>query len=333
MVPMKYSGYLVLSSVLAVGLVTGCGNTSTGSPPAQGETTPQTSTTQKNQQNAEQDVIKQMQEIASQTKEPAELIAYLDKTIKNVKSETADQLFVILDEYYATHLIGLNESFSKLLAENNNAQKLYEIGFPVDVTKMKDEPLKKYMQDKFAGKLALTDNEGDLYWVVDYDALKQYSSYFTGDLKAYMELQWDEYNKPISRDGRLSITRQELGERIVKVEKYLTTYHNGIKKTDVRNLYQTYLQEYLSNYRYDAIDEKTMKLLPEVKKSYEQFIKAHSDTKTTSIITEYVQIVNKNKDVIYEHGKADESIIGDAKPDISKFWGSLPQKVEQLFGA
>lgn len=331
---MKNSGYLVLSSVLAIGLLTGCGNSgSTSSQPVQGETTPQTNTPQKNQPTVEQDVIKQMQDIASQAKEPVELITYLDKTIKSVKSETADRLFVILDDYYATHLIGLNESFSKLLAENNNAQKLYEIGFPVDVTKIQEEPLKKYVQDKLAGKLALTDNEGDLFWMVDYDALQQYSRYLTDDMKSYLELQWDEYNKPISRDGSLIISRQELGERIVKVEKYLTSYKNGIKKTDVRNLYQTYLQEYLSNYRYDAIDEKTMKLLPEVKKAYEQFIKTHSDTKTTSIIAEYLQIINQNKDVIYAHGKAGESIIGDAKPDISKFWGSLPQKVDQTFGA
>ncbi|MCR8987162.1 hypothetical protein NW801_19290 [Brevibacillus laterosporus] len=331
---MKNSGYLVLSSVLAIGLLTGCGNTgSTSSQPVQGETTPQTNTPKKNQPTVEQDAIKQMQDIASQAKEPAELITYLDKTIKSVKSETADRLFVILDDYYATHLIGLNESFSKFLAENNNAQKLYEIGFPVDVTKIQEEPLKKYVQDKLAGKLALTDNEGDLFWVVDYDALKQYSRYLTDDMKSYLELQWDEYNKPVSRDGSLIISRQKLGERIVKVEKYLTSYKNGIKKTDVRNLYQTYLQEYLSNYRYDAIDEKTMKLLPEVKKAYEQFIKTHSDTKTTSIIAEYLQIINQNKDVIYEHGKAGESSIGDAKPDISKFWGSLPQKVEQVFGA
>ncbi|MDN9011412.1 hypothetical protein [Brevibacillus laterosporus] len=331
---MKNSGYLVLSSVLAIGLLTGCGNTGlTSSQPVQGETAPQKNTPQKNQPTVEQDAVKQMQDIASQAKEPAELITYLDKAIKSVKSETADRLFVILDDYYATHLIGLNESFSKLLAENNNAQKLYEIGFPVDVTKIQDEPLKKYVQDKFAGKLALTDNEGDLFWAVDYDALKQYSRYLTDDMKSYLELQWDEYNKPISRDGSLIISRQELGERIVKVEKYLTTYKNGIKKTDVRNLYQTYLQEYLSNYRYDAIDEKTMKLLPEVKKAYEQFIKAHSDTKTTNIIADYLQTINQNKDVIYDHGKAGESIIGDAKPDISKFWGSLPQRVEQVFGA
>lgn len=323
----------MLNSVLAVGLLTGCGNTgSTGTQTPQGETPSQTTAPQKDQQNADQDAIKKMQEIASQTKEPFELITYLDKTIKNVKSETADQLLVILDEYYATHLIDLNESFTKLLAEGNNAQKLYEIGFPMDVTKIKDESLKKYMQDKIAGKLALADHQGDFYWKVDYEALREYSGYLTDDMKASMELQRDEFNKPISKDGSLIITRQELGERIVKVENYLTTYDKGVKKTDVRNLYQTYLQEYLSNYRYEAIDEKTMKLLPQVKKAYEQFTKDHSSTKTAGIVTEYLQIVNKNKDVIYEHGKAGESIIGDAKPDISKFWGELPQKVEQLFG-
>ncbi|TPG79266.1 hypothetical protein EEL32_21595 [Brevibacillus laterosporus] len=331
---MKRSGYLVLNSVLAVGLLTGCGNTgSTSTQPPQGEASSQTTAPQKDRQNADQDAIKKMQEVTLQAKEPVELITYLDKTIKNVKSETADQLLVILDEYYATHLIELNESFTKLLAENSNAQKLYEIGFPMDVTKIKDELLKKYMQDKFAGKLALSDHQGDLYWKVDYEALRgEYSSYLTDDMKAYMELQRDESNKPISSDGSLMITRQELGERIVKVEKYLTTYDKGIKKTDVRNLYQNYLQEYLSNYRYEAIDEKTMKLLPEVKKAYEQFTKDHSGTKTAGIVTEYLQTVNKNKDVIYEHGKAGESIIGDAKPDISMFWGELQHKVEQLFG-
>ena len=81
----------------------------------------------------------------------------------------------------------------------------------------------------------------------------------------------------------------------------------------------------------NAIDENTMKLLPEVKGSYSAFVKKYPNAKTSQIVSAYLAEIDKNKDVIFAFGKQGESIIGDAKPNISTFWDEISSRVDHLF--
>jgi len=278
-------------------------------------------------------VLQQFQLLAGKAKDAKEATAFVDANIGALDAQTADKLLLALEQFYDKHLPGLNANFSQMLAQPETAQKLNELGYPLDFSKIKnDDTLKNWLLNQTEGKLALDSIQGDFYLRVDYVALQDaYAKYASDETKAYLAIRATEDKKRFSSDAALKITRIELGERIIVAESYLTKFANGAHRAVVVAMYQAYMSNYVSNYRYDAIDETTMKLLPAVKSSYEQFVATNGSTKSGKLIQDYLAIINQNKDVIYHPGKKGESILGDPKSNVAEFWESLSTRIDKQF--
>lgn len=246
-------------------------------------------------------VLARLQLKISQAKEAREVTAFLDENMPKTDKATAVQMFIELQKFYDTHLPGLNASFTEMMGQPGTADKMREIGYPADFNKIvNDDPLKQWLKNQAAAKLQLSDKEGSYFWKVDYDALnKSYAPYVSDDLKAYLAIQSLENKTPFRSDASLKISRDELGERNLAAEKVLTAYPKGPKAEEIKALYSDYLHEYIHGYRYEAIEEPGMKLIPLVKQSYEKLVKNNPDTKTAGIVKEYLTVINTNKDVIY----------------------------------
>ncbi|WP_160496646.1 hypothetical protein [Paenibacillus dendrobii] len=318
---------LLLLLVTAL-MASGCGN--------QKEVTVQNPANQKEpqentaQQDNQEDTLEQFKLLASQVKEPGEVIAFLDANMPKVNSEQGDQLFMELEKFYDRYVPSLNDNFLTMLSKPETAQKMNEIGYPMDINNIKgDDTLKQWLLDQQKGGLALGNTEGQFYWKVDYKTLHKYDKYVSNDIKSYIALKALETEKNYFEDGTIAITREELGDRILKAEYYLTEHPDGLRAKEVLQIYKQYLNTYLTDYRYDAIDDKTLKLLPTVKKSYQSFMSEHPDSKTTILVKKYLEVIDKNKDVIYQKGT--DSIMGPPKEDIQSFWDSLEMKVDSLF--
>ncbi|RNB89448.1 hypothetical protein EDM56_09615 [Brevibacillus fluminis] len=321
---MKQIKFPIITTLLVAFLTAGC---------ATAKTEPTASQPQSSPQQKQEDVQKQFQVIVSQAHEAREVTAFLDKTIGTVDAQTADKLFIALQDYYQHLLPNVNESFTMLLHQPGTVQKLYDLGPPYDFTKIKgDDKVKKWLMAQQAGKLALgVTYDESFYWKVDVHALKQvYASYLSPEMKTYLDILVTA-DQPFLVDGGLKITRNELGDRLVAVEQYLTEYPAGQKKAEMKAMYADYLNAFIHEYRYDAIDLGTLKLLPQVKQSYERFVKEHPTTKTAQIINAYMAELTKNEDVIYSPGKKGASISGDPKANIAQFWNGLGKEVDRLF--
>ncbi|OPH53455.1 hypothetical protein BC351_06215 [Paenibacillus ferrarius] len=337
---MNRLGCIITLSVLAIGLMTGCTSPdrdltvkqpSLASPSPTATTKPNAITTPS--VSSKDTIIQQFQLAAGKAKEAREVIPFVDTNIGQLDAATADLLFHELEQFYDQHIPSLNANFKQMLSQPGTSEKLNDLGYPMDFNNIKkDETLKQWLLHQKEGKLALDSQQGDFYWRVDYEALrKTYSKLLSVETQDYLSLRATEDNQRFSSDGSLKITRTELGERIIAAESYLTKYTKGVHKPVVTTLYQDYMKEYVQNYRYDAIDETTMKLLPEVKKSYEQFVKQHAATKSGKLVQDYLTLINQNKDVIYNPGKKGESLIGNPKDNISAFWESLNSRISQQF--
>ncbi|PUA40520.1 hypothetical protein C8Z91_03400 [Paenibacillus elgii] len=333
---MKRAGTMAVQALLVVTLMTGCGsgdNSLTVKEP-QGQTTSPQPGTPNSEPVRGKDLLKQLDKTASGAKEAREITAFLDANLQTADVKTADRMLLRLEQYYDQLLPGVNGNFKRMLEQPGTAEKLRELGFPLDFNKIQnDDTLKQWLLRQTEGKLALDmSGEGDFYWKIDYEALKKaYASFASDDVKAYLTIRAAESNKTFFDDGRLLIGRSELADRILRAENYLTSYPSGHRRTEVKALYVDYMEQYIHGYRYDAIDESTMKLLPAVKRSYEQLVKQHPDTKTAQIVQDYLEEINRNKDVIYHPGKKGESIVGDPKRNIGEFWSGLRSRIDAAF--
>ncbi|MED1781077.1 ATP-binding protein [Brevibacillus fortis] len=323
-----------VSSLVAISFVTGCTSASDQltvkdpAPPATENTGKAPADATKGEKQAD-DLLKQFTVLAAQTKEAKELTAFLDQHLAKTDPKTADQLFFALEQYYEKHLPTINDNFKALLAKPGNADKLYALQYPYDFNKLEgDDSFKQWLLNQTEGGLVLkATNDMSFYWQVDYKALQKYAASLGDEGIDYFSIQETETGKPYLGDGGLQITRAELGPRMVEVEEYLVNYRSSPRAVKLRTLYIDYLKTYLSDYRYNAIDEATMKLLPAVKEEYQNFVKKYEATKTGQFVKDYLSEVAKNNDVIFEFGKPGESIIGDAKPNISKFWDGLEVRI------
>ncbi|MFB0846051.1 hypothetical protein [Paenibacillus oleatilyticus] len=335
---MKRAGRMAVLALLVVAGMTGCGsgdNSLTVREP-QGQTTSPQPGTPGSEPVRGKDLLKQLDMTASGAKEAREITAFLDVNLKKADAKTADRMLLRLEQYYDQLLPGVNANFKRMLEQPGMAGKLRELGFPLDFNKIEnDDTLKQWLLRQTEGKLALDmSGEGDFYWKIDYEALKKaYASYASDDVKAYLAIRAAESNKTFFDDGRLLIGRSELADRILRAENYLTSYPSGHRRTEIKALYVDYMEQYIHGYRYDAIDESTMKLLPAVKHSYEQLVKQHPDTKTAQIVQDYLEEINRNKDAIYHPGQKGESIVGDPKRNIGEFWSGLRSRIDAAFQA
>ncbi len=330
MIRMKKSIMLLLALATAIA-VTGCGK--------QKDVTVQNPVKQDGQkengspqpENTTKDTLEKFKLLTSQAKDAGEVIQYLDSNLPKATPEQADRLFLELETFYDRYLPSLNDNFSAMLSKPETMQKMNEeIGYPMDINNIKDDDtLKQWLLDQQAGGLALGNTEGEFFWKVDYKALQKYSKYLSNDIKSYITLKTQETEQSYISDGAIAITREELGDRILKAEYYLVENPDGLKNKDVLKIYKDYLNAYLTDYRYEAIDDKTLKLLPAVKKSYQKFVSEHPESKTTILVKKYLEVIEKNKDVIYEKGT--DSIQGPLKADIQSFWDSIDLKVDSLF--
>ncbi|MGK5511499.1 ATP-binding protein [Brevibacillus formosus] len=323
-----------VSSLVAITFVTGCTSAfdqltvKDPAPPATENTAKSPVDASKGEKPAD-DLLQQFTVLAAQAKEANELTAFLDQHLAKTDTRTADQLFFALDQYYEKHLPTINDNFQALLSQPGNADKLYALKYPYDFNKLAgDDSFKQWLLNQTEGGLILkATNDMSFYWQVDFKALQKYAASLGEEGKDYLSIQETETGKPYLGDGGLQITRAELGPRMVEVEEYLVNYRSSPRAVKLRTLYIDYLKTYLSDYRYDAIDEATMKLFPAVKEEYQNFAKKYEATKTGRIVKDYLSELAKNNDVVFEPGKSGESIIGELKPNISQFLNRLELRI------
>lgn len=328
---------ILVPTALAIALLAGCSSNDKGltvKNPPEPSTAPQPAATAQPTPKPKEDLLKQMQIAVAQAKEPREVVSFMEANLSKADAPTADQMFILLEQYDERQLPSINDSLKKLMAQPGVAEKMYALSYPFDFNQIQgDDNLKQWLQNQAAGKLALDNShEGDFAWKIDYAALqKAYAPRLSEEMKEYLSIRVTEEQKPFANDGGLNVSRKELGNRMLNVEQYLTKYPAGQKKAEMKTQYANYMAEYIHGYRYDAIDEKTLKLMPEVKLSYEQLVKLYPETKTARIVKAYLDELNRSKDVIYNKGKKGESILGDPIANISLFWEGLNGRIDSLF--
>ncbi|WP_427170552.1 hypothetical protein KST23_00275 [Fusobacterium nucleatum] len=203
--------------------------------------------------------------------------------LKTLNKEEADELYEQYLETNNTILENLNIEHDKLLSGGINSihNKDTAENFTDEEWKIVNKFLNKYDLELwyFARGSYLIREVPDFYY-------KTFKDYVTDDYKEYLEITSKENEKSYVADSGLSISLEELGDRIVTWEKFLEKYPNSKLNDKVNNICNSYRRDYILGVPGGLYDYK------ENLKEYKSFQEKYPNSPTTELIGYYLVELN-----------------------------------------
>lgn len=221
----------------------------------------------------------------------------------------------MVDELERKLLSNIEDLTNRIFATDKDNELIALAGtekyFPENkVSEIKNKELKEEMEKSFANMYKFINLEGEFYPIIDYAKFSKYDDNISDEWKEYFEIMaMDSENAPMA-DGGLTITFEELAERIIKTENHLNKYIGGKRQDQLTDLYGNKLNAYMKGLPNTPIaDYGNKQIFVEILESYEDTA-AKEGYITAFMLNQYVEDIKANKMVIDNNilSKADEYI-------------------------
>lgn len=232
---------------------------------------------------------------------PVEAMHFINDAIEKLPVESADEMLRKFEAYQKSY----EENYMNVIFEGDIQQKLNQVlGYDFeksDVDKIEDPEIKALLTEVFDGGYQLVNLEGMYYPFIDYGDYKKYNMHLSEAMKDYINLMAMESDKLMSNDAGLVISWNELAERTLTAEKFLTDHPKTPMTKAVEQRYQEYLGIYmtgLSNtptFDWDILSKSNIyKVSEEVLNSYRKTINENKETITAKTMQGYIDLLEKN---------------------------------------
>ncbi|WP_314585679.1 hypothetical protein [Paenibacillus terrigena] len=267
-----------------------------------------------------------LQKELSQTKDAAEAVGLTERYMKGVTTEQADQMFLLLEGFYGAHLQEAEAQVSRPEVQ----QKLIKLTLPITLeqaSQWKDANLKDLLSSLLKGKYKLESAEGMIFPVVDYEAMKSFQPKVSKPMQDYIALMADDSNRPVARDAGLVIPREELIQRTLHAEKYLTSYPDSPRYDRIKQLYLNKLHMLLFGLNNTpTYDWETFKLQAEVKTELKKLAQDQVSTVTGEMVKEFLAVLEKTKDQLFVKKQGEQKDVAEVR----SFMDKMEQGVDTL---
>ena len=241
-------------------------------------------------------------ELINDGKNPYELIEFVDKEIRNVADDIADDMILALEE-----VLNIYESYyqGEIFASNFNR----EIGSNFEsnediVDKAKGTEFESLVKEIVNGGYKFVSQEGSHYPIVDYSFLKKYDSFISDKVTEYINIKSKQSDNLVAIDGALVISWDEIGERLLELEGYMDKYNDFVRTKQLESMYYNYMAIYLAGLdNTPAYDYVTNEYKDEVLKKITDMSTMHEGTKTADIVRNYLDIIKEDNYVFTQKAK------------------------------
>jgi len=235
-----------------------------------------------------------------------ELYASLEKSIEGLQPAQADELIRSMEAYYDKNLPEAEEA----IQQSDVQQQLSQLNWPISeeqIQTIKDDDIRKLVEQTVAGGYKLETAEGMYFPIVDYGKLLSFGDKVSISMKAYLDLMATESDAPTAKDAGLVVAWDELASRTLAAESYIVTFPDTAERAKVEDRYLNYLNIYLVGLNNTPIfDYGTFAVLPDVKKQYEQMVASHGGTITGQLAKELLDVLDETGGFVFQKGKKGE---------------------------
>lgn len=166
---------------------------------------------------------------------------------------------------------------------------------------LKDErKLKRNLLDNISLGYKVATSEGSYYYIVDYQSyIESFGESITNEYKDYLSILALNTNEPFIIDGSLSISREDLTERILLVESFKMIYPYSNLLPKINNIYKQYINFYFYGDLHNPnFNMDTLIIKQETLDEYEETIKKYEYTTFSNIVREFMDWLRKNQNVV-----------------------------------
>jgi hypothetical protein len=228
---------------------------------------------------------------------PYAILAFIDEKISIVAEENGDKMIQGLEKLQKQY----KNEYTDILMEDDlvKQNQLHKIfGYKFDKRKVEniaDEDLKALVVEILKGGYKFVTLDGYFYPMIDYGALKKYTPYVSDEMRAYIKVVSTESNHLTWNSADLSISWNELGNRLLQAERYLKKYPESTMKDEIANLYMMYIGAFMNgSENMPLLDSDTNRLNDKILSSYKDLIANHKGSITAEVINEYLGTIEKN---------------------------------------
>lgn len=173
-----------------------------------------------------------------------------------------------------------------------------------DFSDLKDESLKKMIEERNEEHIVLRYLNGSLYWDTDYGYFDEtFGSYVIPDYRDMIHFYAEERTRSYYDEATSKMYPDVVIDRLEKLYQLLRTYPDSEIRYFMEDSYYLYKSIYLGAYAQDYIYDNG-KLRPEVMESYKSYSETCSDPDLASFIKEimadYEEVDNTRTIPIYE---------------------------------
>lgn len=136
--------------------------------------------------------------------------------------------------------------------------------------------------------------------------LSNFSSYVSQEIKDFLSLKSKDLKEGYSEDASLTITWDELSDRIASWDNYTKKYPSSPETIDAKNLLKGYVLTYFYGMDNSSVTghSEDMVLIDALQKSYERFMQKYPDSSYYPIVRNYYNMLLNNNFKINDQSQA-----------------------------
>ncbi|WXR60508.1 hypothetical protein WG909_09285 [Peptostreptococcaceae bacterium AGR-M142] len=291
---LKISLVFVLSFLLLVG----CGSNDTNN----------NEVAKEYEQSKQEEILKEFDELKSKNNkddinnDTRKIVSLVKENISHMSTKNADKMILDLEKILLTNL-AYSETNTLYIKASNIEEDVFKEGenYSYDYNKLmanrneiSNSDVKDYLNFVKDGGYIIYTPEGMINYLVDYEAINEYSTSVSKDMANYLKFKAMDSANPAHIDAGLAISYEELSNRIALGEDFLKDYDKN-NKIQRKIAIEEYL--YFSSYIHGEantppFDFNTGKIQPDLLASYKNDIQSNSFYGT--LIKELLEVLEAN---------------------------------------
>ncbi|MFS1513545.1 hypothetical protein VQL36_14040 [Chengkuizengella sp. SCS-71B] len=233
-------------------------------------------------------ITMEFQELIEHNAKPAQLYEFINEQLEDVPKEVITNLLLALEDQLTAQI----KDFSQVLEDDEVQLKLEELSKEnnFEINEIQEEALKEQLAEIVENGYKMELLKGTYKVKIDYSQMEIYKTDVTEEMSEYITIQAKESSQLYEKDLMLTISWEELSDRLAHTEKFLSSYPESVRANIIERIYLNYLIPYLQGLpNTPAYDVESKQFNQELIDSYTQWIESYPDSRTTLIIREHLQ--------------------------------------------